>query len=316
VRPKDKDDFRPLKEIVQVIELVSKNYLPREYTATFNDETTGILRKLQRSQNWREADEFRKAVHRYNKVITNLRKDGSITKALDNIHGLELEHVEAILNQVYARTVSLEVDLLKKYENGTDNVYGELLPRFISRILKETKLKSNQIFIDLGSGVGNVVLQAALEFGCESWGCEMMENACKLAALQQKEFKARCRLWGLAAGEVHLEEGDFLTSTPIISVLKKADVVLVNNQAFTPELNDSLKLLFLDLKEGCQVVSLKPFVPEGHKITDRNRGEITNVFKVDKKEYFSGNVSWTDNMGYYYIQTKDSLLVEAFGQKT
>jgi H3 lysine-79-specific histone-lysine N-methyltransferase len=74
--------------------------------------------------------------------------------------------------------------------------------------------------------------------------------------------------------------------------------------------------LFLDLKEGCQVVSLKPFVPEGHKITDRNRGEITNVFKVDKKEYFSGNVSWTDNMGYYYIQTKDSLLVEAFGQKT
>ena len=76
--------------------------------------------------------------------------------------------------------------------------------------------------VDLGSGVGNVVLQAALEIGCESWGCEMMPNACTLADLQQAEFKARCRLWGITPGKTRLVQGDFLTEQSIIEVLKRA----------------------------------------------------------------------------------------------
>ena len=52
-------------------------------------------------------------------------------------------------------------------------------------------MKCDQIFVDLGSGVGNCVLQAALEVGCESCGCEMMDKACNLAELQEEEFKAR-----------------------------------------------------------------------------------------------------------------------------
>jgi H3 lysine-79-specific histone-lysine N-methyltransferase len=291
-----------------VIELVSNHYVPHDQVSIFTDETTGILRKLQRAQNWREADEFRKTVNEYNEVITKLRLNGTIAKNLDNVHSLGLPHVEAILTQVYARTVSLQVEKLRRYDNGTDNVYGELLPRFVSRILKQTKLKSNQVFVDMGSGVGNVVLQAALEFGCESWGCEEMEAPCKMASLQHEEFKARCRLWGLAPGEVHLERGDFIESPAIQNVLKRADVLLINNQAFLPQLNEKLVRKFLDLKEGCQVVSLKPF----EQITKRNYGSIMNQFKVDVKEYFSGNVSWTDAPGTYYIHTKDSSRVKEF----
>ncbi|MBN6743433.1 hypothetical protein JKG47_23855, partial [Acidithiobacillus sp. MC6.1] len=81
----------------------------------------------------------------------------------------------------------------------------ELLDSVISKILKETKLMSDQVFLDLGSGVGNVVLQAALEVGCESWGCEMMKNAYTLADRQKEEFQARCRLWGGKPGRVRLE---------------------------------------------------------------------------------------------------------------
>jgi len=308
VRPRDKDDFKPIDDIVRVIELVSNHYVPHDQVSIFTDETTGILRKLQRAQNWREADEFRKTVNEYNEVITKLRLNGTIAKNLDNVHSLGLPHVEAILTQVYARTVSLQVEKLRRYDNGTDNVYGELLPRFVSRILKQTKLKSNQVFVDMGSGVGNVVLQAALEFGCESWGCEEMEAPCKMASLQHEEFKARCRLWGLAPGEVHLERGDFIESPAIQNVLKRADVLLINNQAFLPQLNEKLVRKFLDLKEGCQVVSLKPF----EQITKRNYGSIMNQFKVDVKEYFSGNVSWTDAPGTYYIHTKDSSRVKEF----
>lgn len=310
--PKDNDDFRPIDDIVQVVETVSSNYIPSEDGEFFNDETTGIKRRLRRALAVVSQSQFREAVDDYNKAIERLRNSGSLAKHLDTTQRIGLPWVERILTQIYARTVSPRVESLRQYENGTDNVYGELLPRFCSNIFKETKLKSGQVFVDLGSGVGNVVLQAALEIGCESWGCEMMSNACDLAELQQAEFKARCRLWGIAPGKTHLVRGDFLEQESIVNVLKRADVVLINNQAFTPQLNNELINHFLDMKEGCQIVSLKSFVPAGHKIQSRNLNSPINLLKVQQKNYWSNSVSWTDVGGTYFIATKDSSRLKAF----
>ncbi|KAJ5122289.1 hypothetical protein N7526_009226 [Penicillium atrosanguineum] len=310
--PKDNEDFRPIDDIVQVIETVSDNYIQAEEADEFNNETTGIRRRLRRALAVTSETQFREAVEDYNKAITKLRESGSLAKHLDTTQRMGLPWVERILTQIYARTVSPRVESLRQYENGTDNVYGELLPRFISNIFKETKLKSGQVFVDLGSGVGNVVLQAALEIGCESWGCEMMNNACDLAELQQSEFKARCRLWGIAPGKTHLVRGDFLEQESIINVLKRADVVLINNQAFTPQLNNELINHFLDMKEGCKIVSLKSFVPAGHKIQSRNLNSPINLLKVQQKNYWSNNVSWTDVGGTYFIATKDSSRLKRF----
>ncbi len=96
------------------------------------------------------------------------------------------------MKQAYDRAVAPRVELLTKYENGTDNVYGELLPRFITNILVDRlHMTCDHVFVDLGSGVGNVVFQAAFQIGCESWGREMMDNACNLAEAQQREvFRA------------------------------------------------------------------------------------------------------------------------------
>lgn len=140
----------------------------------------------------------------------------------------------------------------------------------------------------------------------------MMPNPCDLADLQAKEFPARSRLWGLSVGKVNLRRGDFTTDRDIGQVLKRADVVLVNNQAFTPELNATLRDMFLDLKEGCQVVSLKPFVPAGHKIQARTVGSVANVLVQQKFEYFSHCVSWGASHGDWYIATKDSRPLKAF----
>lgn len=310
--PKDNDDFRPIDDIVQVVETVSSNYIPSEEEAFFNDETTGVKRRLRRALAVASQSQFREAVDDYNKTIERLRNSGSLAKHLDATQRIGLPWVERILIQIYARTVSPRVESLRQYENGTDNVYGELLPRFCSNIFKETKMKSGQVFVDLGSGVGNVVLQAALEIGCESWGCEMMSNACDLAELQQAEFKARCRLWGIAPGKTHLVQGDFLEQESIVNVLKRADVVLINNQAFTPQLNNELINHFLDMKEGCQIVSLKSFVPAGHKIQSRNLNSPINLLKVQQKNYWSNSVSWTDVGGTYFIATKDSSRLKAF----
>jgi len=156
-------------------------------------------------------------VDNYNTALVNLIQDGALAENLDKRCDIPLAMVQLVLGQVYDRAVSPDVDSLKQYKAGSNNVYGELLSPLVDRILVETRLTSDQVFVDLGSGVGNVVLQAALQVGCESWGCEMAKNACELAKAQQKEFAARCRLWGIATGKVHLEEGNFLDNSPIMA---------------------------------------------------------------------------------------------------
>ena len=313
VAPKEKDDFKPLDEIIRVMTTVSKYYLPEPHSSFISDETNGLILQLRRSLKRDKLSDFHDLITEYNKFLRDHVQSSTVKTHLSSTTSpLPLPWVEQILTQTYSRTVSLHVSTLRRYENGTDNVYGELLPRFISNIFRETKLTSSQVFVDLGSGVGNVVLQAALEIGCESWGCEMMPNASQLATLQSREFASRTKLWGLAPGPVHLEHGDFLSNVPTLSVLKRADVVLVNNQAFTPPLNDKLIMHFLDLKEGCQIVSLKSFVPQGHKIQARNLESPINLLRDRELRYFSDSVSWTDAPGTYHVARKDRRGLEEF----
>lgn len=296
-----KDKIDGALDIMKVVKLVASTYLTDSEAKPFLDQNKGIYRRLEKSKNTNDGKGFKAALAEYNDQLLALQRKGAIARNIDAMRGVPLELVEFILDQVYDRTVAPKVELLAKYENGTDNVYGELLHPFISNIFDRTKLTSDMVFVDLGSGVGNVTLQAALERGCESWGCEMMENACNLAEEQKKEFTARCRLWGIAPGKVHLERGDFRKSERTLAALKRADVVLVNNQAFTSQLNDHLVNMFLDLKIGCKIVSLKTFV---HDNKNAENDVATSILDVEDLTYPEGYVSWTGAPGTFCISTR------------
>ncbi|TLD04897.1 uncharacterized protein PgNI_09465 [Pyricularia grisea] len=297
-----KDMIDAVEEIKHVINCVVDTYLTENEARPFTDANNGLIRQLERSSNLKDYKAFRTALDKYNLRLRELQESGAIARNLAKRHILPFNLVQLILQQVYDRTVAPRVELLAKYENGTDNVYGELLHPFISEILvQRLKMTSDQVFVDLGSGVGNVVLQAALDIGCESWGCEMMENACNLADAQKKEFTARCRLWGIAPGKVRLERGDFRTNERTLSALKRADVVLVNNQAFTAQLNDDLVRIFLDLRKGCKIVSLKSFV---HEQKNAANDVGSSILDVERLSYPEGYVSWTGAGGQFCISTR------------
>lgn len=299
-----KDVIDTVREIMFVVKNVPDVY--------FDDKTAESFRLLWRqlerasSPTIQDLVSFKTALSEFNERILALHNDGSIARALAKKHDLPKDLVAFILHQVYDRTVAPKVELLRKYENGTDNVYGELLHPFITLLLSDKcEMTSGQVFVDLGSGVGNVVLQAALEIGCESWGCEMMPNAIALAEAQKKEFEARCRLWGLRHGKVHLLGQDFTKEPKIQEVLKRADVVLVNNQAFTAELNDALVRMFLDLKPGCKVISLKSFVHDFKSAAYNVNNVASSIFDVQTNlAWHEGYVSWTHAKGTYCISTR------------
>ena len=306
------DDYRPLEDMIETVKQICEVYLPADVQDEHNHPQTRFVRRFGKAWRERNRSEVISTVHDFNTMLKRLVEDGTTRRQLAGQRALPRAMVSRIMTQIYSRTVSPKVEGLRRYENGSDNVYGELLSRFCSDIFNKVQLHHEHVFVDLGSGVGNVVLQAALEAGCESWGIEMMDNPCRLAELQAREFPARTRLWGIHCGSVHLLQGDFTDNAEIAKVLQRADVVLVNNQAFTPALNNKLRDMFLDLKPGCKVVSLKPFVPQGHKITMRNIGAVVNLFVQTKYEYFSESVSWTNEYGNWYVAEKDSGPLERF----
>ena len=304
VQPKEIGDYDPIADIVSTVNLVLERYLPAQVSAPFLDPSTGLVFRLRRAYNHVDLASFQAAMEEFNAVITANLVSSTIADALDSTYTVATSLTERILAQIYSRTVSPQVDKLRRYEAASDNVYGELLPGFVSQIFRDTKLTPQSVFLDLGSGVGNVVLQAALEMGCQSYGIEQMDNPAGLATLQAAEFPARARLWGLAVGSIELIHGDFLEHPRCSELIKQADVILINNQAFSPQLNGDITRLFLDLKDGARVVSLKSFVPSGWKFGPRTNNDVLALLDVERKEYWKGCVSWTDQGGEYFISRK------------
>lgn len=138
-----------------------------------------------------------------------------------------------VYEETYQRCVGPNAMRLEKsYKVWSNEVYGELLPPLLSDIFKVTGLGPNSLFMDLGSGVGNAVLQASLVTGCTSYGVEIGKMPAELARAQLEQMKKRCRMWGFNMGKVELEEGDMLRSERMTEMIKKADVVLINNKVF------------------------------------------------------------------------------------
>lgn len=198
-------------------------------------DATPILRALTKARNRRHGPLFVRAVERFNDAISTLKEGGILEAnlcALGEREGVPESVWRTVQEQVYARVVGPDVDQLKKYEAFSDHVYGEMLPSFLSEISRFTKLGPNSVFVDLGSGIGNLLLQASLQSGAEAYGCEVMPVPSRLAHAQLLQARHRWRMWNLRGGpSMDSWCEDFTESERVRDALKRADVVLVNKCA-------------------------------------------------------------------------------------
>jgi H3 lysine-79-specific histone-lysine N-methyltransferase len=137
-----------------------------------------------------------------------------------------------IVEETYQRTVGPRTHELNHYQAFSDTVYGELMPSLVSRLLSLTRAHPGTLLVDLGSGVGNVVLHAALQSGCSAFGVEVMEKPSEMAREQRAQMMMRARMWGVRMGDVELEHANMLESARVNELMARADVVLVNNKVF------------------------------------------------------------------------------------
>ncbi|KAG0026715.1 Nucleosomal histone H3-Lys79 methylase [Podila clonocystis] len=313
----DKDEYNPIEDLVSTVRAIIDHFFsPDKQKELFGTSTEGLYRNLTKFKNRKDGAQFMKAVEDFNQIMTQHKHSGAIQQYVKEYgHRLPYDLVVHILQQVYSRTVAARASKLNQYEAFSNNVYGEILPILTKEFIQKTKLNENKVFVDLGCGIGNVVLQVALQTGAESYGVEIMDTPAKFAKKQAKEFEARSRAYGLHHGKVSMIQGDFLDTPELAGILQRADVVLVNNYAFNSALNQSLLQLFLDLKEGCKIISLKTFVSLDHKINVRNAGSVESILRVKKYPYYTNAVSWTHNGGEYFIATVDRTAVQAFWER-
>jgi H3 lysine-79-specific histone-lysine N-methyltransferase len=142
--------------------------------------------------------------------------------------------------------------------------------------------KENQTFLDLGSGIGNVVLQVAMQTRCKSYGIELLEIPHMFARAQLAEYRARMLMYGRAATTIHLSKGDFLESERVHKIIKRVDILFVNNYAFESDVNHRLMQLFLEMREGAVIISFRSFRPVDYKITEHNMNDIASILAVEK----------------------------------
>ncbi|KAL1594273.1 Nucleosomal histone H3-Lys79 methylase [Nothophoma quercina] len=300
--PTDSSEYNPLGDIQFTIEEIITHYLPADLSASLSSDVTGPVRKLKRAATSGTFADYQLELIRFNKLVRSKLADGTIATKMDAMHAIPLSLVKHMTQQTYSRIVSPLSHKLRKVK-GKETTYGELMPVFVHKIFAQTGLNSSHVFVDLGSGVGNVVLQSALQTGAESWGIEVMDLAASLGLKQASELRARAKLWNINIGELHLLKGDFLDTPAINTVLARADVVLVNNKVFGEELNNALLQKFLDLKIGCKVVSLESF-GGGVSKGVRNEQSIAGLFDEERFDSGTDCVSWAGESVEYFIATK------------
>ncbi|KAG8292492.1 hypothetical protein J6590_037622 [Homalodisca vitripennis] len=219
-----------------------------------------------------------------------------------------------ILQQVYNQAVR-EPDRLNQYEPFSPEVYGETSFELVCQMIDEIQITSEDVFVDLGSGVGQVVLQMAAATPCKiCFGVEKAEIPSSYAEDMNSNFRKWMGWYGKHYGEYQLIRGDFLTEEHREKIVS-ATIVFVNNFAFGPTVDHMLKERFADLKDGARIVSSKSFCPLNFRITDRNLSDIGTIMHVSEMVPLKGSVSWTGKPVSYYLHVIDRTKLERYFQK-
>lgn len=134
--------------------------------------------------------------------------------------------------------------------------YGEVYYLSLMKFVEEIKLQAEDVFLDLGSGLGKICTSILLGTSCKQViGIEASTS------LHQQAIKILPKLdsfLGPNHKKIKLLEGNFLAAE-MLPEIKKATVVFINSTAFTYDLLDKISDMLNQCSNIRAVLSFKPF---------------------------------------------------------
>ncbi|CAD5111869.1 DgyrCDS1135 [Dimorphilus gyrociliatus] len=307
VNPLPPTDFAPFPR--QLTFLILYRWVGKDV-----EELNVVTRNLISDCDIKSYESVKNLCDRYNKAIDRILQ---LRKGIARPSGTPLRPcnglLKHILQQCYVRAV-LEPEKLNQYEPFSPEVYGETSYELVEQMLKYIKkdFSDDCLFIDLGSGVGQVVLQVAASTTVKRCiGIEKAEYPSSCAINMQIEFRKWMSWFGKTFSEFEIIRGDFIDEQFRDSI-READVLFVNNFAFGPRVDLELKERFNDMKEGAKIVSSKAFCPLNFRINDRALKDVASILTVEELTPMSGNVSWTCKPVTFTLHTVNRSMLEDY----
>lgn len=298
------------EEIVETIRWVAREY--PEFVAAIDNVIPSQL-------NFKSYDCVKEICNKYNKIIDAIVKLNKGTSVSFNSpprasQGL-LKH---IIQQVYNYAV-VEPTELNKYSPFSSETYGETSFEFMAQLIERDQFRPREqdTFIDLGSGVGHLVLQMAATVECKKcYGIEIADVPANYAEKMKARFEFWMKWHGKTYTEFELLHGDFFDKK-YGEIIRGSNHILVNNFAFKPDVDHRLKMIFLDLKDGTQILSSKPFCSPKSRVTERHLTDIGSIMHVVEiqPDLKKDSVSWTPKPLPYYLHVLDGSRLEKYYEK-
>lgn len=169
--------------------------------------------------------------------------------------------IETILNAAYQGKSGYglsqkDEDRTKAGFNRMHYTYGEILPSSVSYFIKELKIAENDVFLDIGSGIGRMVIQVALEAKVKAArGVELSSYRHEQADVALAEIQKQGALDGKSV--VNFINDDIFNVN-----LRDVTVVFANSLCYDEPFMDRLGAKLRDeLPRGARVLTTKEFKP-------------------------------------------------------
>lgn len=265
-------------------------------------------------------DKFNKSVQLYVKMNKGTQEFSA--RCQQKASSSLLDH---ILRQVYRQSIT-DPQLLNQYQSFSSETYGETNYQQMERIINELQWTDNDVFVDLGSGIGSIVMQVASATGVSrAVGIEIQPNPNKCAKKMDENFRKMMRWYGKIFNQYELYDGNFLeknyrdvrTSKEMpFNWQQEATIIFVNNYAFAESLNLQLKGVFADMPQMTKIISTKAFSPVDFTINPRNAGNDIGCFmRVKELQSIQDGFSWTDKVVQVFLSTIDHTKLAEFYDK-
>lgn len=155
------------------------------------------------------------------------------------------------INAIYDQT---NTNLKHAMTRTVSETYGEILFESVSKLLSVIPFTENDIFVDLGSGLGKVVLQVFLQtLVKEARGIEIKPYLHEQALIAAHHLQRELPQYFENRRQLTLFSGDFLKIP-----LTTATIILMGSPCFDPAMLHSLAKMIDDTPSIHTVFSLRP----------------------------------------------------------
>uniref|UniRef100_A0A1I7ULD8 Histone-lysine N-methyltransferase, H3 lysine-79 specific n=1 Tax=Caenorhabditis tropicalis TaxID=1561998 RepID=A0A1I7ULD8_9PELO len=212
-----------------------------------------------------------------------------------------------ITGYAYECAVPRPADLNHYYKSFTSETYGETNLEQMASIIDELKIGSHDVFVDLGSGIGQLVCFTAALAKCKKCvGIELSPTPANYASNLGDYFKKLMSFFGKNCGKYEHIQGDFLNPKFKKLICEEATIIFINNFAFSPDLMFRItNELLQELKNGTRIITTKPFGAHKKGITYRSTSDINAISQTIELKSMESGVSWTAKEVKFYCTTMD-----------